>query len=30
MAHGGDGWVDLLSQARRENRKRNITGVLAR
>jgi len=30
MVHGGDGWVDLLSQARRENRKRNITGVLAR
>lgn len=30
MLHGGDGWVELLSQARRENRKRNITGVLAR
>jgi len=30
MVHGGDGWVELLSQARRENRKRNITGVLAR
>lgn len=30
MVHGGDGWVDLLSQARRENRKRNITGVLAK
>ncbi len=30
MVYGGDGWVDLLSQARRENRKRNITGVLAR
>ncbi|MCF8192084.1 MAG: BLUF domain-containing protein [Burkholderiales bacterium] len=30
MVQGGDAWVELLSQARRENRKRNITGVLVR